>query len=532
MDKKQNNNIPRLWKPVTFDLLLSQYSLDNKRVWGMLAIWILAISASLSSTLFLLPQDWLLFSGNRTDVIQFFLFNPALILGFLLFFWFGFEWGFIPIFLCSFIIAFHSSMPWEWALVFGMAFVLGLAICAMAYQGFRISYDLRSFKSIVFYISIMFIASIGSSLGAFIWSFTHQLSAYETLIIWKSWWSGSFLQAVVVTAPILWLFTPVVERFKKHWFKLGNRQKVSLKWVLGAVTSITGALALFIFSGKILGKLRVKEVMTEEQAATVVDVVSALESFEIISWISIGIIVITGYGAFNLISGWNNRLSEEVKTRTKQLNESQEKLQESLDEKKILLEEIHHRVKNNMALVNALLELQEKSGGATENNSSLQTARSRIRSMAMAHEALYQNKTFSDLSMKKYIERISTITHQSFAREDTDIELQFQLEDISLEMSKSIPLGLLINEILINAHKHAFKDQDKGFIRLESEVRDNRVNISIYDNGIGLPEDTAKSSKGSLGMTLINKFSRQLKGDLTIDSEKNRGTKFTLVFNN
>jgi two-component sensor histidine kinase len=134
--------------------------------------------------------------------------------------------------------------------------------------------------------------------------------------------------------------------------------------------------------------------------------------------------------------------------------------------------------------------------------------------------------------MKKYIERISNITHQSFAKEGTDIELQFQLEDISLEMSKSIPLGLLINEILINAHKHAFEGQNKGYIHLKSEVRDNRVNISIADNGIGLPEEKANPRNGSLGMTLINKFSKQLKGDLTIDSEKNRGTKFTLVFNN
>lgn len=530
MDHQHNNS--HLWQPVTFDLLLSQYSLTSLRAWGILAGWITAIAVALASTIYLLPQDWITLSGSRTDIIHFFLFNPALILGMLLFFWFGFEWGFIPIFLCSFIIAYHSSMPWGWALIFGMAFVLGLAICAMAYQGFRISYDLRSLKSVVFYVSIMFIASIGSSLGAFIWSLTHQLSAFETLVIWKSWWSGSFLQAITITGPAIWLFTPAVERFKERWFDLPARQTVSIKWILGAVASITGALALFIYSGKLLGKLRVEEVMTKQQVATVSDVVGALESFEIISWISIGIIIVTGYGAFNLISGWNSRLSREVETRTEQLNDSQKKLQKSLDEKKILLEEIHHRVKNNMALVNALLELQERTSGTGENTNSLRTARARIRSMAMAHEALYQNKSFSDLSMKEYIERIGRFTHKSFTKGDTDIDLQFNLEDVNLEMAKSIPLGLLINEILINAHKHAFQGQEKGCIWLASEVQGDRVNISIRDNGIGLPDNSTEMRSGSLGMTLINKFSKQLMGDLSIDTEKNKGTTFTLVFNN
>lgn len=520
----------RLWEPLTFDLLLSRYNLSNPRVWGLLLLWLVGVAGTLAATIVLLPQEWMSLSGSRTEVINFFLFNPALILGALLFFWLGFEWGFIPIFLCSFIIAFHSSMPWTWALVFGIAFVLGLAICATAYQAFRIPYDLRSMKSIVFYVCIMFIASIGSSLGSFIWSFTHQLSAFDTLVIWKSWWSGSFLQAIFIAGPLIWLFTPGVERMKQRWFNLPPRPNVSVRWIFGAVTSITVALALFIFSGKLLGKLRVEEVMSGQQEATMMDVVSALESFEIISWISIGIIILTGYGAFNLISGWNKRLSAEVENRTRQLNESQQKLEKSLDEKKVLLKEIHHRVKNNMALVSALLELQEKYNSNGTSYTTLKTARSRIRSMALAHEALYQRESFSDISMKEYIQRISKLTHRSFAGNSVDVDLRLSLEDAHLEMSKSIPLGLLINEILINAHKHAFPGRDKGCIRLESKVKGDLVYISIRDDGVGLPQNGKAPKENSLGMTLIKKFSKQLAADLSIDSEKDGGTRFNLVF--
>jgi len=518
------------WRPVTFDYLLDRFALTDMRVWVTLLSWVAVIAGSLWATMELIPQSWITFSSSGTDILHFFLFNPALILGMLLFLWIGFEWGFTPVFLSMFIIAFHSGMPWFWALIFGISFVLGMAICAMAYQGFQMPYDLRSFKSLVFFIAITFIGSIASSLGAFIWSFTHNLTAFKTLVIWKSWWSGSFLQSLLIIGPLLMLATPTVERFKQKWFGEVEPEKVSMKWVFGAVGSITGALALFILSGKILGKMRVKEVMNAQQAATVADVINGLESFELISWISIGIILVTGFGAFVLISGWNRRLSEEVDNRTKELSISQEKLEESLDEKKILLKEIHHRVKNNMALMGALLELQQRAGGESDSGQTLQTARSRIRSMAMAHEALYQNKTFSDISMKKYIERIATFTHNSFSNPDVEVDLQFQLDDAKLEMSKSIPLGLLVNEILINAFKHAFCGRNKGTIQLKSSVHENSVELLICDDGVGMPENYNGSAKKSLGMTLIRRFSKQLHGDLEINSGQAKGTSYQLCF--
>ncbi|MFH5883286.1 sensor histidine kinase [Halalkalibaculum sp. DA3122] len=517
------------WQPVPLDFLLSSYSAFNFRVLAILSTWTLCIAFTLAATIYLLPENRMVIGTESTEVIKFFLFNPALILGLLLFFWFGFEWGFIPVFLSSFIIAFHSSMAWGWALLFGISFVLGMSIMAMAYQSFKISYNLRSLKSIAFFISISFIASIGSSLGAFIWSLSHHLSALDTLIVWKGWWSGSFLQSALFIGPLLFFFTPVAEHLKHRWLKIPEQQPISLRWVYGAVISVTIVLVIFILSGKILGELRVQEVMTGAQRITLTSVMGALESFEIISWISMGLIIVTGYGAIYLISGWNRKLNREVNKRTAELSESQEKLRKSLNEKEFLLKEIHHRVKNNLALVSALLELQEMTSGAGQNPELLQTSRSRIKSMALAHEALYQNENFSDINIRNFIERIADLTHKSFAPKDGSIRLHLHLEDARLNMKRSISLGLLLNEIMINAYKHAFKGQQQGTILLQSKTVGGKVLLEISDDGVGLPEDTGMDSQKSLGMSLIKKMAKQLSGKLDISSSQ-EGTTFRLSF--
>ncbi len=488
------------------------------------------ITASLASTILLLPADWLSLDATRTDLMKFFLFNPSLVIGTLLFFWLGFEWGFIPIYLSSFIIAFHSAMPWNWALVFGISFVLGLAICAMAYQGFKVSYNLRSLKSIAFFISIFFIASIASSLGAFIWSFIHQLSAFETLAIWKSWWSGTFLQALLLTGPLLFFLSPPIERLKKRWLQVSKNQDVSMRWIVGAVISITGALIFFVFSGRILGKLRIQEVIAESRIVREPDIIGALESFEIIIWISIGLILVTGYGAIYLINSWNKNLSEEVSKKTEKLNKSQKKLQKSLDDKKVLLKEIHHRVKNNMAQVGALLELQQKFSSNEEEMEILKTARSRIRSMALAHEALYENNTFSSIPLNKYVKNIGQLTYKSFLRPDTDIEMAYDLDETYIDMKDSIPLGIFMNEILINAFKHAFKGKDRGKITISSTTDHNKLTLVVSDDGVGIEEKNKQGGTGSLGMNLVKTLARQLKGDLDISSAPGEGTTFTITF--
>ncbi|MEX0994760.1 MAG: sensor histidine kinase [Balneolaceae bacterium] len=517
------------WQPLSLDYLLSSYKLTSSKTLVAIGIWVFIIAGSLVITSDLVSRNWFSLTSGRVELINFFTLNPPLIFGLLLVFWFGFEWGFIPVYLCSFMIAFYSQMTWGWALLVGFSFVMGIAIYALAYQSLAISYTLRSFKSIVFFITISFIAALASSMGSFIWSFFHQLSAEESLIIWKSWWTGIFFQSILIGGPAIFLFSPGIERLKRRFFEMPPVQEVSLNWIYGSVLTVTATLALFIFSGNWLGKMRVREVAGEQNLAAVSDIVGALEAFEIISWTSIGLIIITGFTAIYLLGNWNRQLSNEIENRTEELNQSEKKLKRSLTEKQILLQEIHHRVKNNLAQVHALLELQEQTDKKSTSSELLQVSRSRIRSMAFAHEALYKNKNLSRISMQEYFTKIIKATHHSFKVKDKDIELSYKFVDTELEMAKAIPLGLILNEVIINAHKHAFQTRDKGEIEVRTITSSGDIKLIIRDNGQGISTDINPQRSKSLGMLLIRKFTQQISGELDIQSDSN-GTSIAITF--
>jgi two-component sensor histidine kinase len=252
---------------------------------------------------------------------------------------------------------------------------------------------------------------------------------------------------------------------------------------------------------------------------------SSLEAFEIITWTSIGLILVTGYAAIYLLHSWNENLREQVEERTSDLLKSREELKVSLKEKDILFKEIQHRVKNNLAQVHGLLELQETMSEDQNVADLLKISKSRIRTMSLAHEALYNNENFSKISLKDYIENIAEVTHRSFQDNNKVVHLSYKVDDLHLDMAKAIPLGLMISEILINAHKHAFNRKDDGKINILSSINEDKMLMKISDNGSGIPKDIDLSKSNSLGMTLVNNFSDQLKADLKINSNS-KGTRF------
>lgn len=515
-----------LWRPVSLDFLTSNYKGTDKRLFGTLLGWIGIIIISLLVTSNLMQQEWLELTTDRVEIINFFLLNPALIIGMLVLFWFGFEWGFIPVYLCTFIVAYMSDITVLWASLIGMSFIFGMGFFAIAYHSIRIPYTLRSFKSIAAFVVISFIAALASSMGSFIWSFFLQLSAQDTLIVWKSWWTGIFFQSILILGPLLFILSPWVESKKRKLFDLPPQEPVSPKWIYGSVISVSLTLALFIFSGYLLGRLNVRETVGAANTILVQDIMGSLEAFEIITWTSIGLILVTGYAAIYLLHSWNENLREQVKERTADLLESREELKVSLKEKDILFKEIQHRVKNNLAQVHGLLELQETMSEDQDVADLLKISKSRIRTMSLAHEALYNNENFSKISLKDYIENIAQVTHRSFLDNNKKIELESNVEDIHLDMAKAIPLGLMISEILINAHKHAFnKMTEDGYIKISTSIDGDMMEMKISDNGSGIPKETNLRSSNSLGMTLVNNFSDQLKADLNIDSDNN-GTRF------
>ncbi len=512
------------WQPLTFDYLISQYGFRNRKVIAFLLIWLSVLVIGIFTSLGFFSKEWIPLAGISSEIFDLYIFNPALLLGILLLFWFGYEWGFVPAYLSVFVIAYVSDISILWSSLIGIAFALGLGLFALAYHSLRIDYNLRSLKSITFFVVMSFLAAFATSMGSFIWGFIHQLSAHEILLIWKSWWTGIFFQIVFILGPAIFLLSPWVERLKRKHFTLPPQKPISIKWIYGSVITIAFTLGLFVFSGYLLGRLNVQETIRADNMVTESELMGAIGAFEIIVWTSLGLIFVTGYTAIYLLNNWNKTLQNEVKNRTKELEESRERIKYSLKEKDILFKEIQHRVKNNLAQVHGLLELQETMNDNPELADILKVSKSRIRTMSLAHEALYDNPDFSKISLKSYLENIAKITHDSFRDRSKPVNLNFNLEDLHLDMGKAIPLGLMVSEILINAHKHAFNGKPDGEIQIESKINDQYLILKISDNGKGIPEDIDMSKSNSLGMVLVHNFTNQLNGEMDLNS--NNGTRY------
>ena len=209
--------------------------------------------------------------------------------------------------------------------------------------------------------------------------------------------------------------------------------------------------------------------------------------------------------------------------------QTEEEIKKSLREKEVLLAEIHHRVKNNLAVITGLLELQSYN---TKNNDArmvLRNSQMRVNSIALVHEKLYQNENLSRIDIHNYIEELSSVIQNTISTEIRDVKLHLDLDPIELAITQAIPCGLLLNEILTNSYKHAFEGESKGKIWISfKEIHDELV-YTIKDNGRGLSaEDIPKGKTSSLGMKLIQTLGKQLNAKTSITSEE--GARFEFRF--
>lgn len=509
-----------MWKPLHIDFILGKYGALSTRVVGSLSLWILIIFGTIWVSLANLPADWISYSSDKSELIKLFIINPPLLLSIILLFWFGFEWAFIPIFMSIFVIGIFSHLEYYWSILFALSFVFGLSIYAIVYHSLKIDYHLRSITSVFVFIIVSFVSATSSSLGAFIWSMSHELSASETATLWNGWWTGSFLQSVFIVGPILFFASPTIERFKDKWFEIPPREEVSMKWIYSTVILISVIISIFIYSGEYLGKKRVAEEVVAMQTKSVELILSSLESFEIITWVSIWIILCVGLGAVFLIGSWNKELKIKVDEKTWSLKKIEEELIQSLSEKEVLLKEIHHRVKNNLAVVTALLDLQFLNTEEPKVKSILSDSKSRVKSMAYIHETLYQTENFSKVNLKEYLDRLCKSINNTFNTSGKTINIHLDTSGHNMEMEKAIPLGLLLNELLVNSYKHAFIDRTEGDIRVHLIQQGGDLELRVTDNGVGFNvEDQQGRKSKSLGMTIIKTLARQLHAEMKMDSK-------------
>jgi PAS domain S-box-containing protein len=204
-----------------------------------------------------------------------------------------------------------------------------------------------------------------------------------------------------------------------------------------------------------------------------------------------------------------------------------ESLKASLQEKEVLLKEIHHRVKNNLQIVTSLIKLQAESVQNQQIRDVLKESQNRIRAMALIHEKLYRSPDLARTNLAAYVSDLMQELTRSYGIHPQAIQLQTQIEDILLNIDTAIPCGLIINELVSNALKYAFPDA-RGHIWVQCRLIDaNCCELIVGDDGIGLPPDFDSQNTESLGLQLVYGLTQQVGGDIHVD--RNQGTQFRIT---
>jgi two-component sensor histidine kinase/CheY-like chemotaxis protein len=207
----------------------------------------------------------------------------------------------------------------------------------------------------------------------------------------------------------------------------------------------------------------------------------------------------------------------------------EDKIKASLREKEVLLKEIHHRVKNNMAVMSSLLALQADKFDDPDVIDAFKNSQNRIRSMALVHEKLYQAKDLSKIDFHEYIDNLVMNISQLSEVRRSSISVTIRVRNILLGIDLAIPCGLIINELLTNAFKYAYPGDEKGKIRIQMQLIDNKsYELRVSDNGVGLPNHIDVQNPSTFGLQLVTLLTQQLEGTIKVNREK--GTTFTITF--
>ena len=199
-------------------------------------------------------------------------------------------------------------------------------------------------------------------------------------------------------------------------------------------------------------------------------------------------------------------------------------IREALKEKEILLQEVHHRVKNNLQVISSMLNLQRRFVDDPKMLDVLEESQNRISTMSFIHESLYQNSDFSSIGFADYLERLTQNLIHSYSKISARVELISQLDDIHINLKQAIPCGLIVNELVSNCLKYAFKGRETGKVFLRVEKKGEELEIEVADNGVGLPEEFDIETNDSLGVYLVQALTDQLDGVLVVDNKQSDKT--------
>ena len=207
---------------------------------------------------------------------------------------------------------------------------------------------------------------------------------------------------------------------------------------------------------------------------------------------------------------------------------AEDQIKKNLEEKEVLLKEVHHRVKNNMQVIMSLLRLQTNYITDKHAKSLFKDSQSRVASMALIHEKLYKSKNLSSIDFNEYLRDLTQTLIQSYNIGHKMIRFELKIENVFLNINQAIPCGLIINELVTNSLKYAFPGNIKGKIAIDFHLNKDQYSLIVYDNGVGISADTVLENPKTLGLQLVNALIQQLHG--TLELKRKNGTAFNICF--
>jgi len=240
--------------------------------------------------------------------------------------------------------------------------------------------------------------------------------------------------------------------------------------------------------------------------------------------------VATGAVLLLLVSLFAFRAYRIKKRTSEELVRKNAVIDEQLQEKELLLREIHHRVKNNLQTVSSLLSIQGRGIADPTAKQAVNDSRLRVKSMALIHQDLYRDGDLTGVEMKAYVDKLATSLISSYDRMDT-VQLNVAIDDLSLDVDTAVPLGLILNELITNALKYAWPDETEGTLGIGMALSGDALRISVRDNGIGYDPDADRSAESTgFGLGMIKTFASKLKAEWSIRNEN--GTVVEMIVRN
>ncbi len=537
---------------------------------ALLVAWLATLALGIGLGLASITYDWsglpLHFGGVDVYVTIY----PPLIFCTLWVLWFGFWWGFVPAYLATLVLALYSGMPLGWSLLFAFADPLSLAVLAIAYRSIHMPYDLRSLNALAFFALISFVGSIFGATGSFIWTHTNALGVHDLLPIWQGWWLGGWLQNLLLVAPLLYLFSPLVSRWRnQHLDTITERPRQARGTLLAVATIIIGVLLYLYFTITLTAERLHTALAGDDSQAWREAALATAESTALLYWAVLILILFIAFFGMQLFIHWTRslqRVARELSSANVRLRREMSQREQAEDElrktanhlaaanasKDRLFSIVAHDLRNPVGAIVSLLGIidsQIRELGNRELSNRFGTLREAMQQLMRFLENLLQWSRLQLQQEQCVPQRLNLASAMETASAPSTLHASLKnitverrvAPDISVQADPNM-LQTILHNLLSNAIKFTPRE---GFVTISARREEHTIHITVRDTGIGIDAErlphlfdiaqlstrpgTAGEPGSGLGLLLCKELVERQGGELWVQSKPYEGTEVHLT---